>query len=302
MSHTNGSLKAIMYALSANLGIALAKGFAAWYTGSGAMLAETIHSFADCVNQILLLLGIRRAKLPASEEHPLGYGKAIYFWSFIVALMLFSMGGIFSIYEGVHKLMHPEMPEAPWVAVGVLAVSVLLELGSLKGALSEVKKVQGRRSLLKWFRQSRQSELIVVVGEDLAALLGLSLALLAVLATIMAGNPLFDALGTIAIGVVLVLVAVTVGIEVKSLLIGESADSETVSALHDFLSGRPEIEQVYNLITLQLGTELMIATKVKMKEMGAVIPLIDDINRIETALRTNFPQVRWIFFEPDVHD
>jgi len=302
MSHANGSIKAIMYALAANLGIALAKGFAAWYTGSGAMLAETIHSFADCVNQILLLLGIRRAKLPASEEHPLGYGKAIYFWSFIVALMLFSMGGVFSIYEGVHKLMHPEMPEAPWVAVGVLAVSILLELGSLKGALSEVKKVQGRRSLLKWFRQSRKSELIVVVGEDLAALLGLSLALLAVLATIMSGNPLFDALGTIAIGVVLVLVAVTVGIEVKSLLIGESADSETVSALQDFLSGRPEIEQVYNLITLQLGTELMIAAKVKMKEMGAALPLIDDINRVETALRTNFPQVRWVFFEPDVHD
>ena len=302
MSHANGSIKAIMYALAANLGIALAKGFAAWYTGSGAMLAETIHSFADCVNQILLLLGIRRAKLPASEEHPLGYGKAIYFWSFIVALMLFSMGGIFSIYEGVHKLMHPEMPEAPWVAVGVLAVSILLELGSLKGALSEVKKIQGRSSLLKWFRQSRQSELIVVVGEDLAALLGLSLALLAVLATIIAASPFFDALGTIAIGVVLVLVAVTVGIEVKSLLIGESADSETVSALQDFLSGRPEIEQVYNLITLQLGTELMIAAKVKMKEMGAALPLIDDINRVETALRTNFPQVRWVFFEPDVHD
>ncbi|MBI5099517.1 MAG: cation diffusion facilitator family transporter [Nitrospirae bacterium] len=302
MSYANGSIKAIMYAFGANLGIALAKGFAAWYTGSGAMLAETIHSFADCVNQILLLLGLRRAKLPASEEHPLGYGKAIYFWSFIVALMLFSMGGIFSIYEGVHKMMHPEMPEAPWVAVGVLAVSVLLEIGSLKGALSEVKKFRGRRSLLKWFRQSRQSELIVVVGEDLAALLGLSLALLAVLATIMAANPLFDALGTIAIGVILVLVAVAVGIEVKSLLIGESADPETVSALRDFLSGRPEIEQVYNLITLQLGTELMISAKVKMKEMSAALPLIDDINRVEAALRTSFPQVRWVFFEPDVRD
>lgn len=120
-----------MYALGANGGIAIAKGLAAWYTGSGAMLAEAIHSFADCTNQVLLLVGLRRAKKPVSEEHPLGYGKAIYFWSFIVALMLFSMGGIFSIYEGLHKMQHPEMPTSPWVAVVVLVISILLEFGSL---------------------------------------------------------------------------------------------------------------------------------------------------------------------------
>jgi cation diffusion facilitator family transporter len=280
----------------------MAKGLAAWHTGSGAMLAEAIHSFADSANQLLLLLGLRRAKRPVSEEHPLGYGKAIYFWSFIVALMLFSMGGIFSIYEGVHKLMHPEMPQSPWVAVGVLGVAVLLELGSLGGALSEVRRVQGRRSLLKWFRQSRQSELIVVVGEDIAALLGLLVALVAVVATMVFANPLFDALGTIAIGVVLVVVAVTVGIEVKSLLIGESADPETVSALRDFLTRRPEVAQVYSLITLQLGLELMVSTKVRMQETGTALQLIQDINRVESALRENFPQVRWVFFEPDIHD
>ena len=302
MSHSNGSIKAIMYALGANLGISLAKGLAAWYTRSGAMLAETVHSFADSVNQLLLLWGLRRARLPASEEHPLGYGKAIYFWSFIVALMLFSMGGIFSIYEGVHKLTHPEMPKSPWIAVGVLTVSVLLEFGSLKGALSEVRKIQGKRSFLKWFRQSRQSELIVVVGEDLAALLGLSLALAAVLATIIAGNPLFDALGTIAIGAVLILVALTVGYEVKSLLIGESADPDTVTALRDFLSGQPEIAEVYKLITLQLGMELMVSVKARMQEMNSALSLIEDINRVETALKTKFPQIRWVFFEPDVCD
>jgi cation diffusion facilitator family transporter len=302
MSHSNGSIKAILYALGANLGISLAKGLAAWYTGSGAMLAETVHSCADSTNQLLLLLGLRRAKLPASEDHPLGHGKAIYFWSFIVALMLFSMGGIFSIYEGVHKLMHPEMPQAPWIAVGVLTVSVLLELVSLKGALYEVRKIQGKRSFLKWFRQSRQSELIVVVGEDIAALLGLSLALAAVLATIIAGNPLFDALGTIAIGAVLILVAIIVGYEVKSLLIGESADPDTVTALRDFLSGQPEIAEVYKLITLQLGTELMVSVKARMQEMNSVLSLIEDINRIETALKTTFPQIRWVFFEPDVRD
>jgi cation diffusion facilitator family transporter len=302
MSHTNGSVKAILYALAANLGIALAKSFAAWYTRSGAMLAEAIHSFADTVNQVLLLVGLRRAKRPVSEDHPLGYGKAIYFWSFIVAVMLFSMGGIFSIYEGVHKLSHPEMPESPWLALGVLAVSILLEAGSLKGALTEVRKTQGKRPFLKWFRQSRQSELIVVVGEDIAALLGLSLAFFAVLATILTGNPLYDSLGTIAIGVVLVLVAVTVGIEVKSLLIGESADPETVSSMRDFIAERPEVAEVYKLITLQLGTELMVSVKVRMQEKNAALQLIEDINRVEAALKTSFPQVRWIFVEPDVHD
>lgn len=302
MSHGNGSIKAIMYALGANGCIAVAKGFAAWHTGSGAMLAETIHSFVDCANQLLLLVGLRRAKRPVSEEHPLGYGKAVYFWSFIVALMLFSMGGIFSIYEGVHKLMHPEMPEAPWVAVGVLVVSMLLEFGSLKGALSVVKNSKGKRSFVKWFRASRESELIVVVGEDIAALAGLSLALVAVLATIVTGKPLFDALGTIAIGVVLVLVAIIVGIEVKSLLIGESADPETLSALRDFLSGRPEIAEVYSLITLQLGTDLMVSAKVRMQEMNTAVKLIEDINEVECALKTTFPQIRWVFFEPDVKD
>jgi cation diffusion facilitator family transporter len=302
MSHGNGSVKAIMYALGANGGIAVAKGFAAWHTGSGAMLAETIHSFVDCANQLLLLVGLRRAKRPVSEVHPLGYGKAVYFWSFIVALMLFSMGGIFSIYEGVHKLLHPEMPESPWVAIGVLIVSVLLEFGSLKGALSVVRSSQGNRSFLKWFRESRQSELIVVVGEDIAALAGLSLALVAVVVTSVTGNPLFDALGTIAIGVVLVLVAITVGIEVKSLLIGESADPDTISALRDFLSGRPEVAEVYSLVTLQLGTDLMVSAKVRMQEMNTAVDLIEDINRVECALRTTFPQIRWVFFEPDVKD
>jgi divalent metal cation (Fe/Co/Zn/Cd) transporter len=158
----------------------------------------------------------------------------------------------------------------------------------------------GKRSFVKWFRRAVMNSL--VVGEDIAALAGLSLALVAVLATIVTGKPLFDALGTIAIGVVLVLVAVTVGIEVKSLLIGESADPETLSALRDFLSGRPEIAEVYSLITLQLGTDLMVSAKVRMQEMNAAVHLIEDINEVECALRTTFPQIRWVFFEPDTKD
>lgn len=302
MSHANGSLRAIFYALGANLGIAMAKAFAALHTRSGAMLAEAVHSFADSANQLLLLVGLRRAKLPASDEHPLGYGKAVYFWSFIVALMLFTAGGIFSIYEGAHKLAHPAMPASPWVAVGVLLISIVLESGSLKGAMSEVKKVPGRRSFFTWFRSSRQSELLVVVGEDIAAILGLLLALLAVLATILTANPVFDALGTIAIGVVLVLVALAVGIEVKSLLIGESADPETVAALRVFLAAQPEIEQVYSLITLQLGLQVMVSVKARMKDMDTAVRMIEDINRVEAALKREFPQVRWSFFEPDICD
>lgn len=302
MSHENGSIRAIFYALAANLGIALAKAFAAWYTRSGAMLAEAAHSFADSGNQLLLLVGLRRAKLPPSDEHPLGYGKAVYFWSFIVALMLFTAGGIFSIYEGVHKLAHPAMPASPWVAVGILLISLLLESGSLKGAMSQVKKVPGKSSFFTWFRSSRQSELLVVVGEDIAAILGLLLALLAVLATILTANPLYDSLGTIAIGIVLVLVALAVGIEVKSLLIGESADPETVEALRVFLDAQPEIEQVYSLITLQLGLQLMVSVKARMRHMDTAVRMIEDINRVEVALKREFPQVRWSFFEPDIYD
>jgi len=302
MAHAEGSTRAILFALGANFGIGVAKGAAAWYTNSGAMLAEAIHSFADTANQLLLLLGLKRARRPVSDEHPLGYGKAIYFWSFLVALLLFSMGGMFSVYEGVHKLLHPEMPRSPWVAVLVLVVAIALEFGSLRAALAEVRRVQGRRNLLGWFRTSRQSELLVVVGEDIAALIGLVLALAAVLATMLTGNPLFDALGTIAIGVVLILMAIAVGIEVKSLLIGESAEPETVAAIRDFLAARPEVAEVYRLITLQLGLELMVAVKARMQERSDAARLIESVNRVEAALRSAFPEVRWIFFEPDVRD
>ena len=298
----DGSTKAVLYALAANGGIAIAKGIAAWYTHSGAMLAECIHSSADCINQVLLLVGMKRAQAPATEDHPLGYGKAVYFWSFLVAILLFSMGGMFSIYEGVHKLQHPEMPNSPWVAVAVLAVSILLEWGSLTGALIEVNKIKGRRTFWRWFRESRQSELIVVVGEDLAALAGLTLALLAILATIFTGNPVYDALGTIAIGAVLIIVAITVSIEVKSLLIGESADPEVQETMCAFLVGRGEVAEVYRMITLQLGTDLMVSVKARMSEQQSAMKLVDDINSVEAAFKQQFPQVRWMFFEPDNRD
>jgi len=265
------------------------------------MLAEAIHSFADSGNQGLLLWGMKQAKRPPSPDYPLGWGKAVFFWSFIVALVLFSLGGMFSIYEGWHKLAAPEPLSYPWVAVGILAFGLVAESVSLRACLHEVNKVRGRRSLWTWFRESRQSELVVILGEDLAALLGLALALVAVLVTIFTGDPMWDALGSISIGAVLVLVAAGIGVEIKGLLIGQSADPEVEARMRTLLSGRTEVEKLYKLITLQLGTSLMVAVKAKMRGATAG-DLVAAINRCEAAMRAEFPEIQWLFFEPDVTD
>jgi cation diffusion facilitator family transporter len=296
------SIKTIFYALGANFMIFVAKTVAAFITGSGAMTAEAVHSLADCGNQGLLLLGMKRAKAPPSPDYPLGHGKAIYFWSFLVALLLFSVGGAFSIYEGVHKLQHPEPLSWPWIAVGVLAFGIVAESFSMWGCMREVNKARGTRSLWHWFRESRQSELIVIFGEDLAALLGLVFALGAVVLTMVTGNPIFDAIGTLAIGVLLVVIAVFVAIEVKALLIGQSVDPEVRDAIHAFVNARPEVARVFNLITLQLGPDVMVSIKVEMSGDLSGRGLIDAINAVERDLKARFPEIRWSFFEPDVAD
>ncbi|MFL6570525.1 MAG: cation diffusion facilitator family transporter [Burkholderiales bacterium] len=295
------SLRTILYALGANLVIAAAKTAAAVATGSSAMLAEAIHSFADSGNQGLLLWGMRQAKRPPSPDYPLGWGKAVFYWSFIVALVLFSLGGLFSLYEGWHKLTDPQPISYPWVAVGILVFGLAAETVSLRACLHEVNKVRGNRTLWRWFRESRQSELVVILGEDLAALLGLALALLAVLLTVLTGNAAWDALGSMSIGLVLIVVAIVVGIEIKALLIGQSADHETEARLREFLRRQPGVETVFRLLTLQLGTSLMVAAKVRMKPESAA-ELIAAINRAEAATRAEFPEIQWLFFEPDVAD
>jgi len=302
MSHGADSLKSIMYALGANLTIAVAKMAAALYTGSGAMLAEAVHSLADTGNQVLLLIGLRLSKLPPSAEYPLGHGRAVYFWSFIVALLLFSMGGLFSIYEGIHKLSVHEGLQAPWLAVGILAFSIVMESFSLWGCLREVNKVRGRRSLWRWFRDSRQSELIVVPGEDLAALAGLSFAMAAVLLTIATGDPVFDAAGSIMIGVLLVVVAVGVGNEIKGLLIGQSVDDATRQAIADHIGGTPEVAALLNMITMQQGNDVVLAVKARMRPACSDLELMECINGVERSIKKRFPQVKWIFFEPDYTD
>ena len=212
MASSGDSTRAILFALGANFAIAVAKGVAAYFTHSSAMLAETVHSLADCGNQGLLLLGMRQAQKPPDAEHPLGHGKAVYFWSFLVALMLFSVGGMFSLYEGIHKLQHPEPLKQWYWAAGVLVFGMLAEGVSMRACLQEVNKSRGDRGLWQWFRESRQSELVVIFGEDLAALLGLSFALVAVLLAVATGNPVCDAVGTIVIGVLLIVIAVLVAV------------------------------------------------------------------------------------------
>ena len=293
------SLRAVLYALAANSGILIAKGAAAAVTGSSAMLAEAIHSAADCGNQVLLLFGMKDARRVADAKHPLGYGRAVYFWAFLVAVLLFTLGGMFSIYEGWHKLHQTEPISNAAVAIGVLLVAVVLEAFSLAGCVREIRKISGTRTLWQFFRTSRNSELIVVLGEDIAALAGLAFALIAVVVAFVSGNPVYDAIGSIAVGVLLVVVAVLLSVEIKAMITGESAEAETEDAIRTFLGARPEIAEVYSLLTLQLGAGIMLAIKARMAETASAGALIDAINRVEADLRTTFPAVQWIFFEPD---
>lgn len=300
MAGSGDSTRAILFALGANFAIACAKGVAAFFTGSSAMLAETVHSLADCGNQLLLLLGMRQAKRPPSPDYPLGYGKAIYFWSFLVAVMLFTVGGMFSLYEGIHKLQHPEELRKWWWAAGVLVFGIVAEAISMRACLHEVDKARGGRSLWQWFRQSRQAELVVIFGEDLAALFGLVFALIAVLLAVYTGNPVWDAIGTIAIGVLLIVVAVFVAIEVKAMLIGQSVDPERQAQMRKFLESRAEVGRVISLITLQLGNEALVSVQAEMSEEQSARALAEQINAVERAFKAEFPEVRWSFFEPDV--
>jgi len=300
MSAKADSLKTVLYALGANFAIFLSKLVAAIFTGSGAMLAEAIHSLADCGNQALLLIGMKQAKRPATPDYPLGYGKAIFFWSFLVALMLLSVGGLFSLYEGWHKLQHPEPLKMPWLAVGVLVFGLVAESLSMRACLLEVNKVRAGRTLYRWFRESRQAEMVVIFGEDLAALLGLSFALIAIVLTIATGNPMFDAIGTLGIGLLLIVVAIFVAREVKAMLIGQSAEPTTRDAIQAFILARPEIKRIFSLITLQLGNDIMVAVQAEMADPTvSTAQTLLYINAIEADMRNNFPDVRWSFFEPD---
>jgi len=301
-SSQNSTARAILYAFLANFGIAIAKTWAAWLTGSGSMLAEAIHSYADTGNQILLYLGLRQSQRPPDPEHPLGYGKLSYFWSFIVALMLFSLGGVFSIYEGVHKYNHPEALSQLWVAISVLILAIILEGASLLGCIREIKKIRGERPFREWLKHTRNSELVVVLGEDIGAQLGLFLALGFLLLAAYTGNPVYDALGSISIGVVLLVISVFIALRVRSLLVGRSADPEIQKLIEEIVSTQDGIEKAYNIITIQFGPDTMLAAKVKVTPGRNIEAAIADINALERTLKERIPKLAWCFVEPDIAD
>jgi cation diffusion facilitator family transporter len=286
----------------ANFCIAIAKSLAAMYTGSGSMLAEAIHSYADTGNQVLLYLGLKQSTKPPDQEHPLGYGKLSYFWSFIVAILLFSLGGLFSIYEGLHKLQNPEELSNLWVAILVLVLAILLEGASLLGALREIRHVRGERPFREWLRHTRNSELVVVLGEDIGAQLGLVIALAFLTLSHFTGNPMYDAMGSISIGVVLIAISMFIGWRIRSLLVGRSADPEIQAAIDEILSEQEQIECVLNTITIQFGPDTMLAAKIKMRGNMTINAAVASINALERDLKERVPNLKWVFIEPDVAD
>ena len=302
MSDHSSSAKAILYAFVANLGIALAKLAASMYTHSGSMLAEAIHSFADCGNQVLLFVGLKQSLKSPDAQHPLGYGKVTYFWSFVVALLLFSMGGVFSIYEGWHKLSAHEELNKAWVALLVLGVSVALEFGSLLGCLREIAKLRKGKSLAYWLKHTRNAELVVVLGEDVAALIGLVIAFVFVALAAATGNSMFDAIGSIAIGVVLVCVSIFVAVRIKGLIVGRSAEEDLQEALRAEVAADPDIDELLNAITMQMGPDVMLALKVRMRADLTLEAAVACLNALEKRIKTKFPEVAWCFVEPDVAD
>jgi len=285
----HSTARAILYAFLANFGIAIAKTWAAWLTGSGSMLAEAIHSYADTINQVLLFLGLKQSLRPADKKHPLGYGKLSYFWSFVVAILLFSMGGLFSIYEGVHKLNNPEPLSQVWIAIVVLLLAIVLEGMSLFGALREIRKLRGKRSLRLWLKHTRNSELVVVLGEDIGAQLGLILALGFLTLAEMTGDPVYDALGSISIGAVLIVISVFISWRIRSLLVGVSAEPDIQDAIAAIIAEQDSIEFVFNTITMQFGPDTMLAAKIKMRSDMTIDDAVASINALERKLKARVP-------------
>jgi cation diffusion facilitator family transporter len=301
-SAQESTARAILYAFLANFGIAIAKTWAAVITGSGSMLAEAIHSYADTGNQVLLYLGLKQSQRPADDEHPLGYGKLSYFWSFVVAVLLFSMGGLFSIYEGVHKLQHPEPLSQVWIAIVVLILAVVLEGSSLFGALREIRKVRGERPFRAWLKHTRNSELVVVLGEDIGAQLGLILALGFLTLAEITGDPVYDAMGSICIGVILIVISVFVASRIRSLLVGRSADPNIQAVIDEVIEEQEAIEFCFNTITMQFGPDTMLAAKIKMSSGLTIDQAVASINALERELKARVPNLKWCFIEPDIAD
>lgn len=298
----NGGTKAILAALLANAGIAVTKFVAFLLTGSSSMLAESIHSVADSGNQGLLLLGGRRAKRAATPQHPFGYGRERYIYAFIVSIVLFTVGGLFALYEAYHKWSHPEgIKSWQWVPVVVLVSAIVMESFSFRTAIQESNRVRGNQSWVRFVRRAKAPELPVVLLEDLGALVGLIFALFGVGLTLITDDGRWDAVGTAMIGVLLVVIAVILAIETKSLLLGEGAEAHDVVAIEKAMTAGPEVERIIHMKTLYLGPdELMVAAKVAVTTVDSAEELARGINAVEARVRAAVPIARVIYLEPDV--
>ncbi|MFC4148211.1 cation diffusion facilitator family transporter [Micromonospora mangrovi] len=299
----NGGTKAIVAALAANIGIAVTKFIAFLLTGSSSMLAESIHSVADSGNQGLLLLGGRRAKREATPEHPFGYGRERYIYAFIVAIVLFSLGGLFALYEAYHKAADPHpISSWQWVPVAVLVAAIGMEGFSFRTAIKESNQIRGSQSWVRFIRRAKAPELPVVLLEDFGALIGLVFALFGVGMTLLTGNGMWDAAGTAMIGVLLVIIAATLAIETKSLLLGEGADPKELAKIERAVAGGPEVERIIHMKTLYLGPEeLMVAAKIAVSPCESAEELARGINAVEARIRAEVPIARVIYLEPDIY-
>jgi cation diffusion facilitator family transporter len=297
----SGGNKAIIAALLANLGIAATK-FIAWgFSGATSLLAEGVHSLADSGNQLLLLLGGKKAKKRADGKHPFGYGRERFVYAFVVSIILFSVGGVFSLYEGVHKLQHPEPLEMWWLPILVLSISIVLESFSLRTAVKESNPLRGKASWIQFIRHAKAPELPVVLLEDAAALVGLVLAFLGVGLTVITGDSMYDALGTIAIGVLLVIVAIILGLETKGLLVGEGASYEDVQDIEKAIISGGETDGIIHMKTLYLGPdEFMVGAKLAFPAELRFSEVANAIDTIEDRIREAVPAARVIYLEPDV--
>ncbi|TFD52064.1 cation transporter [Cryobacterium sp. Hh7] len=298
----SGGNKAIVAAFAANLGIAITK-FVAWaFSGSSSMLAEAVHSVADAGNQLLLLLGGRKAKKRADLEHPFGYGRERYVYAFVVSIILFSIGGVFSLYEGFDKLQHPHPLENAWLPILVLTIAMVLEGYSLRTAIRESNHVRGKQSWVQFVRHAKAPELPVVLLEDVAALTGLAFAFVGVGLTIITDEPIWDAIGTLAIGALLVLVAIILGVETKSLLVGEGASRRDLDAIEAAILDGPETRRIIHLKTLYLGPdEILVGAKLAFDGDHRFTDVAADINAVETRIRAAVPLARTIYLEPDIY-
>jgi cation diffusion facilitator family transporter len=299
---TSGGSRAILAALGANLGIAVTKFIAFIFSGSSSMLAESVHSFADSGNQLLLLLGGRKSRKQADRAHPFGYGRERYVYAFVVSIILFSVGGVFALYEGIEKVNNPHPLEVWWLPMLVLTISILLEGFSLRTAIKESNHTRGKQSWLQFVRRAKAPELPVVLLEDTAALLGLVFAFAGVGLTVLTGDGIWDGIGTIFIGALLVLVAIILGIETKSLLVGEGATDEDLQKIERAIASSPEVEHLVHLKTMYLGPdEMLVGAKITLPAATTLTEVALAINTVEARIREAVPIARVIYLEPDVY-